>query len=404
MSEIKLEPDLVNVDGSPWATKSIKSYGPNDEVNSVKSEIISTDTFNAFIAQNDFITPSQYYGNINSANTVDSADKEGYMLVNTNGVLAGKVDNNPGWFWCEELKTWCSYMVNMYNAAVENYICLSVWNGKDGWIRIPNITIINDPTSIIYDIYGIAKFQEPILERIRNNRFNIIKMTRGYSQIMKNGLVKSNHHALQNITGIRLSKSDKYTINDFNDFQTIRWQTVPDNSNNAEDYKYKQVNCRQGITVGVPCVYRLPTDEICLCTDFIYRSDGGEPYRYVKDNESGGFKKTWDAYIDGHDEINGDKLMGSDAMEASKWINSICARFFGKGDTKTIENDWLNILIPGSDNEDYEGAGYLNMLDTSKIFEQQNINKVNNLKCGFTVNRPNITTTNVTDEDYAVKW
>ena len=96
-------------------------------------------------------------------------------------------------------------------------------------------------------------------------------------------------------------------------------------------------------------------------------------------------------------------ILGNDDYEGASWLNSICANFFGTGNDKTIANDWLHESKINTDISEYS-VSYDNMLDSSKVFEQHNINKENSLKCSFTVNRPVVTTEEITTSDYAKKW
>ena len=350
-----------------------------------------------FILKNDFITPSEYYSNKVKISSTDGT-KEGYMVVHANS-NANVSDDDITWFWCDDIKNWCTYKV-IIGGPSDNIVYLYVWNGKNGWISLANITIENDTYSKSQDYYGIRKYQEPILEKIIA-RNDLLNMTRSWCQYLDgNGLTDIG--PMQVIHGIRLYNYDKYTINDTNDFQTVRWQTVPGETGNGEIENYAQSNIRQGITTGIPCVYRLPSNEIMLATTIMYRGDSGLGYHFVSDGN--GFRKEYNSLVDGTGNISVNGMLGTDPAAAERWINSVCAKFFGTGNDKTIEDDWLNDFVAPSDMNSYIRANYTDMLDSSKTFEQTNINKANDLKCGFTLNRPVITTVDREEPDYAEKW
>ena len=97
-------------------------------------------------------------------------------------------------------------------------------------------------------------------------------------------------------------------------------------------------------------------------------------------------------------------MMGDDDLKAASWINQQCAAYFGEGNEKTIEKDWLRIKYTNSTSVNANYNATVELLDSSKIFEQHNINKENNLKCKFTINRPIVTSEETTSSDYAKKW
>jgi hypothetical protein len=216
---------------------------------------------------------------------------------------------------------------------------------------------------------------------------------------------------MQLIYGLRLQKNVDYTINDASSFQTMRWSSIACHGSIDSLGKYAQTNARFPVSTGAPPVWRLPTGEIFLATNFIWRGDNGAPYFYIKDGELG-FRKHYDKDMLG----NGDdkapphvamwKMMGNNKAKAEQWINTICKRFFGDGIEKSIEKDWLRYddEIITKDKLNYVNSNYMNMLDSSKTFEQNNINKQNMLKCGFKVNRPVVTTEESKTGDYVGKW
>lgn len=399
----KLGIDIDGIVRQPNATKDL-NYSYSDVINPPAQTAIEYPDRASYIAANGFITPAEFYGNIvNIGTTTDQSD--GYLVMSS--YSDGHNYDDVGWFWSEDLKNWCRYVYIEGNDGdpCRNIIYLSIWNGKNGWIPIPNIHITSeDVWSISNDTYGIAKYHNKIANRLFSDCISIARGRPVYFKPNSTDRIEIDmNENTQRIVGIRLQKTAKYSINDTNDFQTIRWQTVPENENNgATWYDYAQTDVRQGITTGIPCVYRLPTDEILMCTTFKYNSDAGGVYEYVFTNHA--FEKQCMPGEYPNKVVLANKLLGTDWYSASKWLNSVCERFFGKGNDKTIADDWLNDDDMSTDMNDYEKNDYLNMLDSSKVFEQTNINKVNNLKCGFTINRPIITTRTVKSDDYAKKW
>lgn len=398
MAMNKLGIDIDGVTRLPNATKKI-TYSIGDVSTSPEMQTtIEYPDRASFVSANGFITPSEFYGNIVNISSAINSQTDGYLIMSSYG--DGTNNENIGWFWSEDIKNWCRYM---YIAPGENYypcwnkIYLSVWNGKNGWIPIPNGIIVPDDWTGYNDVYNIGQFQNKILYKLQEDN---IEMHRGVA-LYFSGAECIEQGNVEIISGIRLKKVSKYSINDTNDFQAVRWQTVPENDVGDTWYNYASTDYRQGITVGIPCVYRLPTDEILLCTNFGYNSDAGRVYEYMYDSHS--FFKRDNAEISDNDVL-ANKLLGTDWKAASRWLNSVCEKFFSKGNDKTIVDNWLNDDELSVDMNDYEKNDYLNMLDSTKTFEQVNINKVNNLKCGFTINRPIITTRTVKSDDYAKKW
>ena len=415
----------LNNEKTPSTRQALNKYYSGD-VPSTEEVTPSSDTTNTvddLIAKNNFITPAEYYST-QSTGTHGSTDKtkEGYYNITGGGNNNVKIN----WFWCEDIKNWCSYIVfsKLAGNGVNQFI-LQVWNGKDGWITIPNLYLAGDPISKAQDKYGIADIQEYFLAKARDGVTsiedgvngvgkNIITQARGVVQDVfltaDNSRVAINSKAynrLHHVVGLRLQKSIKYSINDSNNFQTIRWNTLysplPE-SQMSKIGNFAQGNFRVPITKGIPPVWRLPTGEICLASFFSYCSDGGPGYVYVKTGAGELFRKHPLGNTKAQQFAACDKILGDDEYEGASWLNSICANFFGNGNDKTIANDWLHESKINSDTSEYTAASYNNMLDSSKVFEQHNINKENSLKCSFTVNRPVVTTEEITTSDYAKKW
>lgn len=407
-----------------------------------------------FLASQSWVPPYEYYASIQETTYVTDNDTQGFLIANKDRINSGEANS---YFWLEEIKNWC--MFNYYTESDHDYeikIDLSVWNGKDGWIRVPNLQFEENMNEEIWnDRYNIKEMQQPFFNKIRGIKTdggqeyidpidnNLIEMYRGWCQdplTDEDGeWMSSNpnspslyyyfnqHNYLQLIKAVRLQKSTNYSINLPGSFQTRRWQSQPyfyirnitENINNSDSETFKdhpyeryiQTNFRIGMPTGIPCIWRLPTGEIALCFTFTYRADTGTPYHYEAHPQDGFtsgkswkyFRKYYNKKIDGYSKIRADKMLGDDFAVATKWLNDVCASYFGKGLDKTIELDWLreyNLTIDSSS----KVVNYDNMLDSALQFEQQNINKENLLKCSFTVNRPVVTTETVETADYAKKW
>jgi hypothetical protein len=98
--------------------------------------------------------------------------------------------------------------------------------------------------------------------------------------------------------------------------------------------------------------------------------------------------------------------MSSDVIASMNWLNDRCAKFFGNGNNKTIEYDWLQEYNTTVDKSEYSNSSGKpsSMLNSELVFEQHNINKENSLRCGFKINRPVVTTTERNEQEYAKKW
>lgn len=419
--------DLKNgeIPAIPFATGKI--FDANSPIDKTKipidpDSLDGNDNIDEKIASDNFITPSEYYNKI-SDGTHGSVEKDKQGYYNANGT---NTNIEIKWFWLEELKNWCTYIVSTNGHEALNLFTLSVWNGKNGWISIANRTMSGDPYSIKQDLFCIHKFQEPFLVDARgyyvsNNTFidgtdkhtykklsygkNDITQLRGLAQnVYTNGVVSLLPYRLQHIVGFRLQKNRKYTINDQNNFQTIRWNTLynpitAEKEINTNFGIYPQTNVRYPISTGIPTVWRLPSGDIFLSTTFYWNADNGNAYYFAKD-EGGLFRKRF--YKTG--DMPEFKMMGDNDFTAASWLNSLCANYFGSGNNKTIENDWLREKPPATNDEVDYSIDYTNMLDTTKTFEQHNINKENSMKCSFTVHRPNVTTEEAQTSDYAKKW
>ena len=381
-----------------------------------------------------WITPSEYYSNA-SVNNAGQITDEGYLPY------GGTTPAQLKYFWVEDLKNWCIYSLDGYETTYLKQFHLCVWNGKNGWIPVDAFKL--NPA---WDLYNIANLQNPFFDKFENNE-KIIQH-RGLVQRMDDTKYGTHYFAksiyytggeaeydglkpyydmptdyspngtfLQVVQALRLKKAVKYTINDGNNFQTIAFSSLyTDVTYNVKNYKaYYQSNFRSPVPIGAPPVWRLPTGEIALCTVLQYNNDDGLPYSFKKRHTDKAYRKylashmfIGDTYVWQFNlgKVEYKRILDSDALKGVNWLNSVCRKFFGTGDNKTIERDWLREYNVEVDKTEYMESSKqkISMLDTEKIFEQHDINKENSLKCSFRINRPVVTTTERLEPDYAKKW
>lgn len=420
--------DLVQPSDGNFHRKEsvINAVNLQDDFN-INDNIEQSSEIDSFIKNGTWVTPMEYYSSLDNVNSTNDNTKQGFLKD-----IPTSVNNsakNTTYFWVEDLKNWCRYIYNGNSQAGTNIFNLFVWNGRDDWIPITNFSISNDPGALVYDKYHIAKMQDKLLKHFYNtdtgdNSLSIIS-ERGIQQVpyvvdneqVENPMLNPDlFHGYARlfwqpgwpnrqlyVHAIKLQKTIKYTINSSDDFQTIRWQTIPSIFINSPNVvQFAQSNFCIRIPTGAPPVWRLPTGEILLCLSLGFFGDNGNAYHYISENGKD-FRKVYDVDIDGTGIAQTNEMLGSDNIEASNWINSICANFFGSGMDKTIEKDWLREYYITPSNT-IAIASYDNMLDSTLRFEQHNINKENSLKCTFRINRPVVTTDTKEISDYAKKW
>ena len=140
-------------------------------------------------------------------------------------------------------------------------------------------------------------------------------------------------------------------------------------------------NLREGLSIGNPAVYRLPSGDILLASQLHW---GGKNY-----------------LIGGP----GDKVYNS-VQYADKFINEVCQGYFGKGLDKTIDVHWLKEYKIEKD-QDSQESGLVNnaALESGFVFEQINNNNTERFKMTVETTRP-VVITSVSGEnvDTAKKW
>lgn len=140
-------------------------------------------------------------------------------------------------------------------------------------------------------------------------------------------------------------------------------------------------NLREGLSIGNPAVYRLPTGDILLASQLHW---GG------KNRLIGG---------------PGDNVYNS-VQYADKFINEVCQGYFGKGLDKTIDQHWLKEYKLEKDQDSNESGLVSNAaLEFGYAFEQINNNNTERFKMSVETNRP-VVITSVSGEnvDAAKKW
>lgn len=425
-----------------------------DNTTNNSTEDNTTDSIEDRLQDEKFITPQEYYSKQGNIVTTDNT-KQGFHDISNTG---DKSDRK--WFWVEDLKNWCSYRAEMNVHSSLNRFTLQVWNGKNDWIdltgfyNLPDSNGNNATTDYRHsyyidsakDAYNIKSYQDKLINTLVFGSYDktdwhapvpndrIICSSRGAAMAMQ---VRQSYKTLKGkvtnwddatgrkidaspvdyyyhqekllvVKGFKLQKAKDYTINMGGSFQTIRWSTVKYSGDDIPAVLFGQTNAVFYIPTGVPPVWRLPSGELFLATRLDVRGDNGHTYIYRKD-ETYGFRKVYDTtYLSGADDVVSEwRMMGDDDNAAANWINEVCAKFFTDGSVKTIEKDWLrrdDELITEDETIEKSVTSEHDMLDTGKIYEQNNINKENSFICKFIVNRPVVTTEPVENLDYAKKW
>ena len=409
-----------------WHKKEVIQEVPVISSQTSSEEADDSESIEDRLKDEDFKTPQEYYSSLEGIVTEDKT-QQGFHTISNSGDTSDRK-----WFWSDDLKNWCSYKVSMNRHEAVNSFQLQVWNGKDNWM---DVLFFNDQEVNEFrieqdqDSYGIRKFQHNLIDILvygthnkalwhnKLNHKNTLEICRGWCAAVKTKKLYNSDNfykqgPLLNVYGFKLQKSTKYAINMPGTFQTIRWSTIADNNNSGgENYSkiFGQTNAMFFVPTGSPTLWRLPTGDLFLSTTLDIKADNGDPYVYVMDKQAGGFKKVFASSLlynrDKH--VSEYRMMGDNDEAAANWINKICASFFGDGNDKTIDKDWLrqdSELITEIQNAEQSQTGQYDMLDTNKIYEQNNINKENSLQCKFVVNRPVVTSEEIADSDYVKQW
>lgn len=391
---------IDNDNTSYWARK----YAHNDGVSTVPEgdqagAVNSDQSLDDFIKSGFWVTPMEYYAKASTINL------DGYATYNDT-----KLEYK--YFWIEDLKNWGTYTYDSFGDDYSNRFYLCLWNGRDNWIPFNDDMYVDEYS----DKYGIRNFQNILIKKLLDKGRNIMQQ-RGHAIELNMAVSERNNPKyipkedsewLQVVHAFRLQKATKYVINNSNDFQTISYQTQYINVKYpADTVSFAQTNFRVGVVLGCPCIWRLPTGELAMCTKLHWNSDCGISYYYKKIDEYG-FKAVTDPFVTKTGLAYNKFMLGKeDITDVTSYLNGVCAQFFGKGETKTIETDWLRDYRFDISLDEYKMASkdnYKSMLNSELMFEQHNINKENSLKCSFEINRPVVTTTEKTNKDYIKKW
>lgn len=434
--KLDLESQDLNSNSKAWHRKEVISEVSIDNVSTASTDDDDDDSESIEDKLNDenFITPQEYYSSLDDIVTEDKT-QQGFHRISNSGDTSDRK-----WFWSDDLKNWCSYKVSMNRHEAVNSFQLQVWNGKDGWMDIlfSNDQGVNEfRVNQAQDSYSIRKFQHNLIDTLvygtydtelwgdKSKHKNTLEINRGWcaavftkygNTLWDTEKIDSdafyNQGPLLTVYGFKLQKSTKYTTNMPGTFQTIRWSTIAgNNSSDGKNYSkiFGQTNAVWFIPTGSPTLWRLPTGDLFLATILDIKADNGDPYVYMMDKKAGGFKKVYESsFLNEYDKhVSEYRMMGDNDEAAANWINKICASFFGDGNDKTIDNDWLRQdaeLITEIQNTEQGQSDQYDMLDTNKIYEQNNINKENSLQCKFVVNRPVVTSEETGVSDYVKQW
>ena len=156
---------------------------------------------------------------------------------------------------------------------------LCVWNGRNGWDELDDIIKPLAKTQTIMQTYF----------------YDITRFIRGTIISARTYYNKSKYQ----YKCIKLPYDSKFSQYDENNFQCIKIGRVHLNDKGTQRYPF---------TTGIPPVMRLPSGELALIYNLIL---------------PGMTKK--------HEVIYNDHM---------DFINSVCQAYFGKGDDKTIKEDW----------------------------------------------------------------
>lgn len=383
-----------------------------------------------------WLSPQEYYGSISTNVATTAAYSE-----DTPVDAGGRGTTIPTYFWLEEIKNWATFtMYYGFNESMRNAFYLQVWNGRDDWCFL-NLTeysrriivapeddkynigglqnIFLDDVDLIRQVRGISTSMNTMTVRMRTVSGGILHhKDYDFNYSALNARYNQSEHYLQVINAIRLKRQTKYGINKKSNFQTLTYGTsnIFTNSSSLNVSDHVQTNFRSALTYGCPAVWRLPTGELALCIRLEWNVDNGKPYYYKKRGyckeykqypSDYGFKKYFNPNYLNNGSVYADHIIDyQDLAKSENYINERCREFFGNGNDKTIEKDWLNNNPITVSRDEYSSATGVqgSMLDSELIFEQYNINKENSLKCGFKINRPIVTTTERPNQDYAKKW
>ena len=172
-----------------------------------------------------WIAPYDFYKN-NSHTVNDSVDPNNGFIQATDTTTDNVFKYKDLYWWCEDLHNWCVYKSDCVNYQFLNSFYLHVWNGLDNWV----------PATYAFRVSYENKFA-PLQNKIidaKLNRGECIVMHRGALKNTPNKWFFSNGPLTINHAFI-LKKSERYSVNSENNFQTIRWSS-PKHIINTSEY------------------------------------------------------------------------------------------------------------------------------------------------------------------------
>lgn len=320
------------------------------------------------------------------ANSIESSST-GFDKISTN-----KQKSSNYYFWVEDLHNWCMYTFSSkpgYNnpggqlcpCFGRNIWHLYVWNGRDAFIPIVNLGMPNNAEIKNWQVKFLNKCRKIICGRGNNhiwmedgenstagtwNNYTQPALNDGSPQII--------------IHGIIIEKNRKYSINDPENYQTIRCSSPGSSNesntslNGSNDYEksYLHPLIRQGMPTGCPALWRLSTGELCLCTYLVWG---------------------------GNTDVNGKNQID--------FINQICRESFGSGSDKTIKDDWLKEKEPNKNDEIASNISdfsiYKSTLKNTQVDQNNKMTK-DLAKLTFNINDINVSIKESKDDDLVSRW
>lgn len=284
----------------------------------------------------DFLTPNEFYSSTNF-NTIEGSSKH----------TVNKVNNEiPKWFWIDDFCNWCRFIeIPTINGFT---LYLAVWDGRGNFINCQNILMVqNNFITKIHNSLLINKLINNITSEIIQNITNLSFVSDHpgdyFTEPIKYTLrtIFNDRETFVKF-GLKLDHEPKCLIHD-SDFSILRpnkTHSVMSMTDAIREYEadglfyipetrtglYTGLNTEPGndnkyniIIDGCPAVMRLSNGEFFLSTFLQFRNIlNGTSFEF-------NFGKINYTY-DGNNE---------------NFFNAFCQNVFGKGDEKTINNDWL---------------------------------------------------------------
>lgn len=298
-----------------------------------------------FVTQNKslLMTPAEYYSEHSTA-MIDTDEAKGYDRKEQSNLINGV----PKYFWVETLKNWCifrkvsetNYRFRYYNKSIsiiedaknaytrrawEMYI----WNGMGGWINFNKLCencFTHPDTNQQLSLYEAGKDLHLATETSMTTQYYDMSRFKFISNLRIDAIGNSTEKywtAIKQRTptwlvarGIILTNDRDYSVIDSVSCQPIRIsKTYARYHNCSNGYDDKWHVGQQCYTTGCPMIWRLPSGELFLASDW---------------------------QVDGN--FDNDDLKHTEVLNesATDFINQAARAFFGEGSDKTIDKDWRN--------------------------------------------------------------